>query len=88
MGCVWPAPTERGNLLSNLYLLALGGVGLVLLALVVDAVISVSRQPNWTVPHHHLMLVDKAERRTNPLPVVGTDSREKPTDSELARLTA
>ena len=34
------------------------------------------------------MLVDKAERRTNPLPVVGTDRREKPTDSELARLTA
>lgn len=74
--------------MSNLYLLALSGVGLVLLALVADAVISVSRKPNWTVQHHHLTLVDTAERRTNSLSMVGRDRRNKPTDSELARLAA
>ena len=34
------------------------------------------------------MLVDKAERRTQSLPMVGKDRRNKPTDSEMARLVA
>ena len=74
--------------MSTLYLLALSGVGLVLLALLADAVLSVSRKPNWALPRHHLMLVDKAERRTQSLPMVGKDRRNKPTDSEMARLVA
>jgi len=72
-------------LLSVVYLLMLSGVGLLLLASVVDAVILVARKPSWATPQHHLTLIDSADRRTNPLPVVGTDRRNKPTDSELAR---
>jgi hypothetical protein len=63
----------------------LGGVAFVLLASVIDAVIMVSRKPSWVTQQHELTLIDTADRRTNPLPLVGTDRRTKPTDSELAR---
>jgi hypothetical protein len=63
----------------------LSGVGLVVLAAVVEAVMLVSRKPIWATAQHHLTLIDSTDRRTNPLPVVGTDRRNKPTDSELAR---
>jgi len=71
--------------LLNVYLLMLGGVGFLLLASVVDAVVLVSRKPSWVTAQHQLTLIDSADRRTNPLPLVGTDRRNKPTDSELAR---
>lgn len=72
-------------MLNVVYLLMLSGVGLLMLAAVVDSVILVSRKPSWVASQQPLTLIDSAERRTNPLPVVGTDRRNKPTDSELAR---
>ena len=63
----------------------LSGVGLLVVASVVDAVILVARKPSWATPQHHLTLIESADRRSNPLHMVGTDRRNKPTDSESAR---
>jgi len=61
--------------LSYIYLVALGAVGATILAMVFDAVLSVSRKPKWESIERPLSLVAVTERRTQSLPFVGTDRR-------------
>lgn len=62
--------------MSTLYLLALVGVCVALLAVMGEAIVSVSRTPRWTTPRRRLMVVEAVERRTQNLPFVGTDRRK------------
>jgi hypothetical protein len=71
------APTHPGVNLSFIYLVALWGVGIAIVAVMLDAVISVSRPPSWktmTGPRT-LQLIATADRRTQQLPFVGKDRR-------------
>ncbi|HET9208269.1 MAG TPA: hypothetical protein VFO28_18660 [Burkholderiaceae bacterium] len=62
--------------MSAVYLVALVGVGVSILWLAIDAVISVSRKPQWeTLAPRTLTLVKTEERRTQPMPFVGADRR-------------
>jgi len=66
---------------SAVYLVALVGVGVSILWLAVDAVISVSRKPRWeTFAPRSLTLVRTEERRTQSMPFVGADRRKSPGD--------
>jgi hypothetical protein len=63
--------------LSFIYLVALWGVGIAIVAIMIDAVISVSRPPSWktmTGPRT-LQLVETEDRRTQQIPFVGVDRR-------------
>jgi hypothetical protein len=65
--------------LSAVYLVALVGVGISILWLLVDAVLSVSRRPRWeTLQFRSLTLVSTAERRQHELPYVGAERRKAP----------
>jgi hypothetical protein len=66
---------KRGTILSTLYLLALCGVGLLLLAAVVEALLAVSRKPDWTVRTRRLRLVHAVDRRSQAAPFVGAERR-------------
>ena len=61
---------------SSFYLLALAGVGVALVALVLDAVLSVSRKPRWQVERAGLRIVTSIDRRRESLPFVGADRRQ------------
>jgi len=62
--------------LSLIYLVALIGVCVVLVAGLADAVWSVSRKRSWGQPTaRELTLVTTVERRTQNLPFVGRDRR-------------
>src|SRR5688572_11540963 len=59
---------------SAVYLVALVGVGVSILWLAIDAVISVSRKPRWeTLAPRTLTLVKSEERRTQSMPFIGAD---------------
>ena len=63
--------------LSAVYLVALVGVGISILWLLVDAVLSVSRRPRWeTLQFRSLTLVSADERRQQELPYVGAERRK------------
>ncbi|HEX6722470.1 MAG TPA: hypothetical protein VF107_12945 [Burkholderiaceae bacterium] len=63
--------------MSAVYLVALVGVGVSILWLALDAVISVSRKPRWeTFAPRVLTLVHSEERRTQSMPFVGADRRK------------
>jgi hypothetical protein len=65
--------------LSAVYLVALVGVGISILWLLVDAVVSVSRRPRWeTLQFRSLTLVSTPERRQHELPYVGAERRKAP----------
>lgn len=51
------------------------GVCVVLLAVLAEAVLSVSRKPKWEVRRASMMVVDVVERRSLRLPFVGADRR-------------
>ncbi len=62
--------------MSTLYLLALAGVGLMLLAAVVEALLAVSRKPDWSVVKpRHLRLTQTLDRRGQVVPFIGPDRR-------------
>ncbi|MGE5115060.1 MAG: hypothetical protein ACM3N6_01070 [Betaproteobacteria bacterium] len=68
-------------MLSNLYVLTLAGVGVAVLALIWDAVISVSRKAPWEATRPDLSVVATQERRAQDLPFVGRDRRGADADS-------
>lgn len=63
--------------MSIIYLLALLAVGLAIVAVAADSIITVSRRPRWAEPTAQpaLQLVPTAERRRERLPFVGPDRR-------------
>jgi hypothetical protein len=61
--------------LSTLYLCALAGVCAILLGVLLEAIVAVSRKPVWTAPRRSLTLVPPLDRRTQQLPFVGVDRR-------------
>ena len=64
--------------MSAVYLAALVAVGLSILWLLIDAVLSVSRKPRWEVQtFRSLTLVKTTDRRTQDLPFVGDDRRHQ-----------
>jgi hypothetical protein len=61
---------------SHLYLVALAGVALVVLAVLFEAVTSVARRPKWGAHRHrYLAPVVTSDRREADLPFVGADRR-------------
>lgn len=58
-----------------LYAVMLVGVCAVLLGLMLDAVVSVSRKPQWGHPRRTLALVEVEDRRVQQLPYVGQERR-------------
>ncbi len=68
--------------MSAVYLVALVGVGVSILWLALDAVISVSRKPRWeTFAPRTLTLVQTPERRTQSMPFVGAERRNTTGDT-------
>jgi hypothetical protein len=61
--------------MSFIYVVALAGFALVLLAVLLDAVWSVSRPPVWGKHMASLRLVATMERRGNSLQFVGAERR-------------
>ena len=71
--------------LSAVYLIALVGVGVSILWLLVEAVVSVSRKPCWeTQVFRSLTLVPTEERRKEQLPFVGVNRRTEPAAPAVA----
>jgi hypothetical protein len=69
-------PKIRRSLnLSTFYFIALLGVCAALLALIGDAVLSVSRKPVWSAERRRLELVETSDRRVETLPFVGQERR-------------
>jgi hypothetical protein len=60
---------------SLIYLLALVGFALVMLAVMADAVMSVSRKPSWAENKGALSAVVTVDQRTQALPFVGAERR-------------
>ncbi len=71
--------------MSAVYLIALLGVGVSILWLLVEAVMSVSRKPSWeTQVFRSLTLVPTEERRKEQLPFVGVNRRNEPAPAAAA----
>ena len=71
-----------------LYALALCGVFGLILVVVVDAVVSVSRRPPWPSMRYGLTLVATQSRREQALDFVGTERRHSESDEAGERLAA
>ena len=75
----WPASglEPHWNLIvSTLYLIALAGFCIIVLAAVVEAVLAVSRRPDWSkTPQTRLHLMPTEERRTQDIPFIGAERR-------------
>lgn len=69
--------------MSLIYLLALVGFALVMLAVMIDAVMSVSRKPSWTENRVALREVVTVERRIQTLPYVGIERRAGGVDEQV-----
>ena len=69
-------------MLSILYVVTLIGVCVAVLALIWDAVASVSRRPVWHVTRPDLSLVTTSDRRRSELPFVGHDRRQQDAEQE------
>lgn len=65
--------------MSTLYMIALLCVAVVILAVMLDAVVAVSRKPKWGPSQPTLMVVSTSERRGPELPFVGLDRRRPST---------
>lgn len=61
--------------MSIVYLVALAAVALVFLGVMYEAVVSVSRKPQWHSQKQTLSLVNTVDRREQQLPFVGQDRR-------------
>lgn len=70
--------------MSIIYSIVLFGVGLIVVAGVLEAVIAVSRKPNWQAPSlaQRFAVVTTAERRAMQLPYVGAERRNSETAIE------
>jgi hypothetical protein len=69
--------------LSVVYLAALLGVGVSILWLLVEAVLSVSRKPRWeSQTFRTLTLVTPTDRRTRDLPFVGAERRQAAAEAD------
>ena len=66
---------QEGIILSTLYLLALCGVGVALLAVAVEAMVSVTRKRPWPTARSRFAVVKTVDRRHQALPFVGQDRR-------------
>jgi hypothetical protein len=73
--------------LSAIYLLVLLGVGLAILAMTLDSILSVSRKPSWAedIARPMLHVVPVVERREQDLPFVGAERRQVTTAPEEVR---
>lgn len=69
--------------MSLIYLLALVGFALVMLAVMIDAVMSVSRKPSWTENRVALREVVTVERRIQTLHYVGIERRAEGVDEQV-----
>jgi uncharacterized membrane protein len=74
--------------MSLFYVVALVGVALMLLALIVDAVWSVSRKPRWGDVRVRLTVVETIDRRTQKLPFIGAERRRSAQAAAQARTAA
>jgi hypothetical protein len=63
------------NILSIVYLFALVAVCVVLLGVLLEAVVAVSRQPPWSMPSRSLTLLPSVDLREQALPFVGVERR-------------
>jgi len=61
--------------MQTIYLCSLIGVAVAILAVMIDAVVSVSRKPKWGESGARLLVIEAEERRTMQLPFVGADRR-------------
>ena len=68
--------------MSTLYLIALGAVAIALLAALLDAVIGVSRRPQWDAVRPAPVLIETEDRRVHELSFVGADRRDAAVQSE------
>ena len=69
--------------MSTLYVIALAAVFVALIALIADAVVSVSRRPTWTlVQRPRLTVVPTVDARQQHLPFVGRERRRAGTAVE------
>ncbi|MBC7995644.1 MAG: hypothetical protein H7Z15_20635 [Rhizobacter sp.] len=59
----------------SLYAIALVGVSAILLGVLLEAVVSVSRKPSWGHRRQMLSVVPVVEQRVQQLPFVGADRR-------------
>lgn len=59
----------------TLYSIGLAAVGLAVAFAFLEAVLAVSRKPQWQRARHGLVVVNAVERRTQSLPFVGKDRR-------------
>jgi hypothetical protein len=71
--------------LIALYALALVGVSVVLLGVLLEAVVSVSRKPAWGFTRQHLTVVPEIERRVLRLSYVGQERRDIAAAAEQAQ---
>jgi hypothetical protein len=71
-----------------LYALALCAVFGMILVVVIDAVVSVSRRPHWPSMRYGLTLVATQDRRDQALAYVGTERRQPESDEAGERLAS
>jgi len=73
--------------LSAIYLLVLLGVGLAIVAMTLDSILSVSRKPRWAedLARPMLHVVSVVERREQNLPFVGAERRQAASAAEEVR---
>ena len=61
--------------MSTIYLLTLIGAVAVIVAVMLDAIVAVSRKPRWETPKTRFLTSPAFERRGLELPFVGTERR-------------
>lgn len=73
--------------MSVIFLLVLLGVGLAIVAMTLDSILSVSRKPTWAedIARPMLHLVPAVERREQDLPFVGAERRQAATETAKVR---
>lgn len=73
--------------MSVIYLFALAGVGLAIVAMALESILSVSRKPRWAedIARPTLTVVPVVERREQHAPYVGAERRRAPKVAEEVR---
>lgn len=76
--------------MSTLYLIALVGVGLAIVAITLESILSVSRKPSWAGPlaRPRLAVVPTVDRREQDLPFVGPGRRQTDQAPEAAEVSS
>jgi hypothetical protein len=73
--------------MSTIFLLALIAVTAVIVAVLLDTVIAVSRPASWESGAPRLFAVQTVDRRTHDLPFIGTERRGAAQDDAAAQET-